>query len=43
MSGMVSAAFEGLSRVERQRRVYAALADELHGPACTVAVAADAC
>jgi len=26
---IVSAAFEGLSRVERQRRVYAALADEL--------------
>ena len=29
---MVSAAFEGVSRVERQRRVYAALADELQGP-----------
>ncbi len=29
---MVSAAFDGLSRVERQRRVYAALADELRGP-----------
>lgn len=26
---IVSAAFEGLSRVERQRRVYAVLADEL--------------
>ena len=26
---IVSAGFEGLSRVERQRRVYAALADEL--------------
>src|SRR5215471_10921919 len=26
---IVSAAFEGLSRVERQRRVYAALAEEL--------------
>jgi BolA protein len=26
---IVSAAFEGLSRVDRQRRVYAALADEL--------------
>jgi BolA protein len=29
---MVSAAFDGLSRVERQRRVYAVLADELAGP-----------
>ena len=29
---LVSAAFEGVSRVERQRRVYAALADELAGP-----------
>ena len=29
---LVSAAFEGISRVERQRRVYAALADELRGP-----------
>jgi BolA protein len=28
---IVSAAFEGLSRVERQRRVYAALADEMRG------------
>jgi BolA protein len=28
---MVSAAFEGVSRVERQRRVHAALADELRG------------
>jgi BolA protein len=27
---IVSAAFEGMSRVERQRRVYAVLADELH-------------
>ncbi len=26
---IVSAAFDGLSRVERQRRIYAALADEL--------------
>jgi BolA protein len=29
---LVSSAFEGLSRVERQRRVHAALKDELAGP-----------
>lgn len=29
---LVSPVFEGLSRVERQRRVYAALKDELAGP-----------
>jgi BolA family transcriptional regulator, general stress-responsive regulator len=29
---LVSAAFDGVSRVERQRRVYAALKDELAGP-----------
>ncbi len=29
---IVSPAFEGLSRVERQRRVYAALSEELAGP-----------
>ena len=29
---IVSAEFAGLSRVERQRRVYALLADELAGP-----------
>jgi BolA family transcriptional regulator, general stress-responsive regulator len=29
---LVSAAFEGASRVERQRRVHAALAAELDGP-----------
>ncbi|HEY2007513.1 MAG TPA: BolA family protein [Rhizomicrobium sp.] len=29
---IVSAAFDGVNRVERQRRVYAALADELNGP-----------
>lgn len=29
---LVSTAFEGLTRVERQRRVYAALKDELSGP-----------
>jgi len=28
---IVSAAFEGVSRVERQRRVYAVLADEMRG------------
>ena len=29
---IVSPAFTGLSRVERQRRIYAALAEELAGP-----------
>ena len=29
---IVSPAFEGLSRVERQRRVYAILAEDLAGP-----------
>ena len=29
---LVSSAFTGLGRVERQRRVYAALAEELAGP-----------
>ena len=29
---IVSAAFEGIGRVERQRRIYAALAEELNGP-----------
>jgi stress-induced morphogen len=29
---LVSASFEGLSRVERQRRIYAALKEELAGP-----------
>jgi BolA protein len=29
---LVSAAFEGVSRVERQRRVHGALKDELAGP-----------
>ena len=29
---LVTQAFEGVSRVERQRRVHAALAAELHGP-----------
>ncbi len=29
---LVTAAFDGVSRVERQRRVHAVLADELKGP-----------
>lgn len=29
---LVSAAFDGVGRVERQRRVYAVLAEELRGP-----------
>ena len=29
---LVSSAFEGVTRVERQRRIYAALKDELAGP-----------
>lgn len=29
---IVSAAFDGLGRVERQRRIYAVLAEELGGP-----------
>ena len=37
---LVSAAFDGISRVERQRRVYAALADELKGPVHALSVAA---
>jgi BolA protein len=36
---LVSAAFEGVSRVERQRRVYAALADELAGPVHALSLA----
>jgi BolA protein len=36
---LVSAAFEGVSRVERQRRVHAALADELHGPVHALSLA----
>jgi BolA family transcriptional regulator, general stress-responsive regulator len=35
---IVSAAFEGVSRVERQRRVYAALAEELRGPVHALAL-----
>jgi len=37
---LVSSAFEGLSRVERQRRVYAALKDELAGPVHALSVSA---
>jgi BolA protein len=37
---IVSAAFAGVTRVERQRRVYAALADELKGPVHALSLAA---
>jgi BolA protein len=37
---LVSASFEGLSRVERQRRVYTALKDELAGPVHALSLAA---
>ena len=37
---IVSAAFDGVSRVERQRRVYAALKDELAGPVHALSLAA---
>ena len=37
---IVSAAFAGLSRVERQRRVYAALAEELAGPVHALSIVA---
>jgi BolA protein len=37
---LVSAAFEGLTRVERQRRVYAALKDELAGPVHALSLSA---
>jgi BolA family transcriptional regulator, general stress-responsive regulator len=37
---IVSAAFEGASRVERQRRVYAALAGEMKGPVHALSLAA---
>ena len=36
---LVSASFEGLSRVERQRRVYAALKEELAGPVHALSLA----
>ena len=35
---MTAAAFDGLSRVDRQRRVYAVLADELAGPVHALAL-----
>jgi BolA protein len=37
---IVSAAFDGVSRVERQRRIYAALKDELAGPVHALSVSA---
>jgi BolA protein len=37
---LVSTAFEGLGRVERQRRVYAVLKDELAGPVHALSLAA---
>ena len=37
---LVSAAFDGVGRVERQRRVYAALAAELSGPVHALSLAA---
>jgi BolA protein len=37
---LVSALFEGMPRVERQRRVYAALAEELAGPVHALSLAA---
>jgi BolA protein len=37
---LVSAAFEGLSRVARQRLVYAALKDELAGPVHALSLSA---
>src|SRR5689334_19711909 len=37
---LVSQTFDGLSRVERQRRVYAALKDELAGPVHALSVSA---
>ena len=39
---VVSSAFEGLSRVERQRRVNAALAEELAGPVHALSIRAEA-
>jgi len=37
---LVSQSFEGLSRVERQRRVYATLKDELAGPVHALSLSA---
>ena len=38
---VVARAFEGLSRVERQRRVYAILAEELAGPVHALQISAE--
>lgn len=38
---IVAAAFAGLSRVERQRRVYALLAEELKGPVHALSLQCD--
>lgn len=37
---IVAAAFDGVSRVDRQRRVYAALKDELAGPVHALSLSA---
>lgn len=37
---IVSAAFDGLTRVERQRRIHAALAQELKGPVHALSLSA---
>ena len=37
---IVSAAFDGMNRVERQRRVYATLTDELNGPVHALSLSA---
>ena len=37
---IVSQVFSGLSRIERQRRIYAALAEELSGPVHALALKA---
>lgn len=39
---IVSARFDGLSRLERQRAVYRVLADEMAGPVHALAVSAEA-
>ena len=39
---IVSAAFEGLGRLDRQRRVNAALAEELSGPVHALSIRAEA-
>ena len=39
---IVSAAFAGMSRVERQRRIYAVLAEELGGPVHALSLSARA-